>query len=201
MNEQTNEQRYKRIFINFMSFTHGTEYSFDHVFDEGVLGQIVPNDVYRWMCLKVFGTPDPLPGDNPTSGQASSLEYYKKAISCYMPNKLQPWNALASTGNPTRSILVNQLIKLVRKKQVRKQGKESAVRRPLQPEEFEQTIAILQQYPDVIHRYQMPSFCKFQFHMIGRVDDVARVKKDIFEGKSAISIYFAMSNVLVKKCK
>ena len=42
------------------------------------------------------------------------LDYYKKALSYYMPNKLFGWNAISKTGNPTRSIPVNELIKRVK---------------------------------------------------------------------------------------
>jgi hypothetical protein len=64
----------------------------------------------------VYGFPEPGPDDNPTLGQSSSLEYYKKALSYYMPNRLIRWNAISKTGNPTRSIPVNELIKAVKKR-------------------------------------------------------------------------------------
>ena len=40
-----------------------------------------------------------------------------------MPNKLIGWNVVTQTGNPTRSVPVNQLIKDVKKAEVRRQGK------------------------------------------------------------------------------
>jgi hypothetical protein len=50
----------------------------------------------------------------------SSLEFWKKAISFF---RLIPWNSSTSQeGNPTKSIVVNDLIKRVKKKEVRKQG-------------------------------------------------------------------------------
>ena len=72
------------------------------------------------MCLKVYGNPDPGIDDNPTEGRSTSLEFYKKALSFFMPNKLMPWNELANPplGNPTRSVPVKELIKRVRKKEV-----------------------------------------------------------------------------------
>ena len=50
----------------------------------------------------------------------SSLEFWKKAISFF---RVIPWNSSTSQeGNPTKSIVVNNLIKRVKKKEVRKQG-------------------------------------------------------------------------------
>ena len=41
-----------------------------------------------------------------------------------MPNKLVHWNELVDppSGNPTKSVQVNEIIKRVKKKEVRKQG-------------------------------------------------------------------------------
>ena len=42
------------------------------------------------------------------------------------------WNVLANppVGNPTKSIVVNNLIMIVKKKEVRRQGKRSQARKP-----------------------------------------------------------------------
>jgi hypothetical protein len=39
-----------------------------------------------------------------------------------MPNKLMPWNAFSGVENPKNSVEVNELIKKVKKKEVRHQG-------------------------------------------------------------------------------
>ena len=82
-------------------------------------------------ALKVFDQPDPSQDDNPTLGQSTSLKYYKKAIPFFMPNRLATWNVLNKSGNPTRSQIIIDLIKAVRKKEVRRLGKPSAARHPL----------------------------------------------------------------------
>ena len=89
------------------------------------LAQITPETIVRWMCVKAYGIPDSGPNDNPTEGRSSALAFAKKAISYFMPNKLMSWNALANppVGNPTKSIAVNNIIKLVKKKEVRRQGR------------------------------------------------------------------------------
>jgi len=85
---------------------------------------------------------------------------------------------MINCGNPTRSVLVLDLIKAVKKKEVRKQGKASAARRPLEAQEFTNTINALRRCKDSIRRYQMVSLCSFQFHMVGRIDDCVQLKKE-----------------------
>ena len=97
-----------------MSYRDDEEYERDHDFTPEELNEIQPEEIEKWMCVKVYGIPEPGPDDNPTLGRASSLEYYKKALSYYMPNKLFGWNAISKKGKPTRSIPVNELIKRVK---------------------------------------------------------------------------------------
>jgi hypothetical protein len=68
------------------------------------------------MCTKVYGIPNPGENDKPKHGHSSSLEYYKKAISAYMPNKHIPWDSLEGKGNPTRSKELVILSRLLRKR-------------------------------------------------------------------------------------
>jgi hypothetical protein len=110
------------------------------------------------MCQKAYGTPEPNPDANPAQARSSSLEYWKKAISFYMPNLLMPWNAVSGQGNPTRSIEVNTLIKKVKKKEVGKQGVPSKARRAVTHDEFRRMHSILREEKnDVICRYGIPS--------------------------------------------
>ena len=46
-----------------------------------------PIVVTQWMCHIAYRTPTPGPNDNPTGAHSSSIAYYKKALSYYMPNK------------------------------------------------------------------------------------------------------------------
>ena len=54
-----------------------------------------------------------------------------------MSDRLETWSVRREEGNPTKSIPVNDLIKLVKKKEVRHQGKESQARGPFIEDEFE----------------------------------------------------------------
>ncbi len=60
-----------------------------------------------------------------------------------MTNKVVSWNVQMNTGNPTRSIPVNEIIKNVKKEEVRKRGKPTVVRRPLELVEFEKLLTML----------------------------------------------------------
>ena len=102
---------YKNILVIFMDFIHDAEHEYDYQVTSQELCTITPQDVKWFFCLKAFGNPDPPADANPMHCRCSTLEYYKKALSSYMPNCLSPWNALAMSGNPTRSIEVNDLIK------------------------------------------------------------------------------------------
>jgi hypothetical protein len=72
--------------------------------------------------MKCYGTPNPRENDRPTEGRSSSAEFIKKAISHFMPNRLMGWNERAREGNPTRSVKVNELLKKIKKQEVRKLG-------------------------------------------------------------------------------
>ena len=158
---------YFRVLVEFMNFMHpGENFNKATVFTQAQLLAIQPDDVKQWMCQKVFGMRDPTPDDYPTQGRSSSLEHYKKCLSYYMPNRLMQWNVATGTGNPTRSVQVNELIKWVKKLEVRKQGKASSARRAIEAPEFEQTIEILQESEDIKKKYMVTTAAKFQYAMV-----------------------------------
>jgi len=124
------------------------------------------------MQLKAYGTPDPLPDDNPLNGRSSSLEYsYKKALShFFMPNNLMQWNELASVGNPTKSTAVNPIIKRVKKKEVRREGVPSQARKHFELEEFKAVIRALEEIDQDELRLFTSGIFRYQFSMVGRID-------------------------------
>jgi hypothetical protein len=97
-----------------MSFVDGHPHPKDATFAPAILGAFQPEQIVAWMKKKAYGTLTPSQNDRPTVGHLSSHEYYNKALSHYMPNKLWAWNALSQQGNPTRSLEVNTLIKMVK---------------------------------------------------------------------------------------
>ena len=79
---------YYKYVIKFMSYRDDEDYDKDHEFTPEELNAIQPEEIEKWMTFMVYGVSEPGPDDNPTLGRSSSLQFYKKALSYYMPNKL-----------------------------------------------------------------------------------------------------------------
>ena len=124
--------------------------------------------------MKLFGKPNPDSTDKPT-GQSSGVEFAKKAISYYMPNRLFPWNVQTNSGNPTRSILVNDLIKKIKKMEVRKEGVTSKARRSMELGEFCELIKRLRSSELPLRKFNLSAYFIFQYNMIERVDDIEKI--------------------------
>jgi hypothetical protein len=95
------------------------------------------------MNMKAFGTPFPPPDANPTGCRSSTILFWKKAISFFIPNKHHPWDSLAERGNLTRLRETLDLVAYITKKEVRKQGVASQARHPLTLTEFRSMILVL----------------------------------------------------------
>eukprot|EP00957_Ditylum_brightwellii_P160005 12180154-Ditylum_brightwellii.AAC.1 len=119
-----------------MTYVIWCSYPEGHTFLEMELLWLQLHDIYHWMYLKVYGKDNPSPEDNPTYRQSSSLEYYKKALSFFMPCQLEVWNVTTNSGNPTRPVDVNNLIKAVGKKEVIQLRKKSLANCAFEDEEF-----------------------------------------------------------------
>ncbi len=174
--------------VGTFALRDGVEYDSNHVFANNQLQSLTPKDIVRYLCSKVYGNPDPPEGSFPTEGRSSSLEYYKKSISYFMPNKRNNWDDVVQRGNPTRSGPVNDLIAEVKKHEVRKQGKASCAKRPIEKEEFDAVIDFFRT-KDVVYRsargrsifdsakYSLAAFYLWQYHLITRIDDAANTGK------------------------
>ena len=182
MNNNVDDSKVKkyRVQLNsFMSFRNGgIVYPNTHRFTDDELLLITPEEVVRYFAFKVYGTADPTPDMRPTQGRSNSILYTKKAISYFMPSKLETWSVRARTGNPTRAILVNNFVKSIKKMEVRRQGAPSQARRALTAGEFESIIRILRASSDPVRKYLCPAFHMYQFNLIARVDDTAHLKKE-----------------------
>jgi len=182
-NEPTAIKQYRSVLRQLMSHKNSTNYCDNYEFSDAELGDVKPDDIYRWVCWKAYHKYDPGPRDRPLHARSSSLEFWKKTISYFMPNRLSPWNYLASppAGNPTKSREVNDLIKAVKKKETRKQEKKSKADRPMEAAEFEQVISMFEGTQDYDRRYRYCAMLKTAFHFIARGDDTAHLKKENFE--------------------
>lgn len=175
MNQQTNAH-YQGYIVAFMSYLHDTQYDRNDIFPIEYLGAIVPADIKRWMCYKAFGVEVPLDDDRPLYWRSSTLEVAKKAISWYMPNRIAAWDRINMVGNPTKSTEVNELIKFVKRAEVRRTGRPSSTKRPLTQEEFRLVIATFSARGDFQHRYRYCTMLKYQYHLITRCDDIANIQ-------------------------
>ena len=159
-----------------MSYTDECTYSKVHEFTSDDLIGLTPDDVYYFLAFTAYGKPDPQRGvDFPIEGRHTTLEYFKKAISFFMPNKHLGWDVLHKVGNPTKSVPVLDLIKAVKKSVTRGEGRKSQARHALTQDEFKHLIKTLRNSDNVKRACSISAYFIFQYNMIGRLDDVAHV--------------------------
>lgn len=179
-NQKPLSEQYSPKLIRLMNFLHDTEYPQNHTFSEDVLLEITPSDITRFFKILAYGTETPVARDYPIYSRSSNLAQYKKAISFFMPNKLMQWNVATKSGNPTRSIPVNQVILDVKKAEVRKLGRPSKVKRDLKKHEFKKSLRLLEAFGDFERKIKVTTMKKLQFNLIGRTDDICNIEtKDL----------------------
>ena len=127
------------------------------------------------MKLTAFGRSDAGDDNVPTCRRSSTLAFHKKALSYFIPNKHLRWNTVSLLGNPTRSPEVNDLIKHVKRHEVRGEGVSSQVRRALTLAEFHSLVGMAPNSETFNLQVRIPCILKFQVHLIARVDDAAHV--------------------------
>jgi len=168
---------YHPYLCRFMEFLYGFSVEFDNraTFTRAELLVIRPSDIKRWLGLAAYGDPDFDTSDpvnhRPTYCRSSNLEAIKRALSYYMPHRHVPW--CNNQGNPTRSAPVNDLIKEVKKFEVRGEGRPSQAKRAVRPNEFAKATSLLRSQPGFDCKYKYPMVCLWQHQLIGRLDDAA----------------------------
>jgi hypothetical protein len=168
---------YKNCLVAFFTHRDTIQYDKDHDFDNATLSAITPEEIAEYLCYKSFGTSHPTDDDIPTSCRSTTLHFYKKSISYFIPNKHQQWDVDARRGNPTKSPQVNGIINRVKKSEVRAEGVPPQARRELTESEFRCIIRIAEKYCDVVAiQLRLPTVAKFQLHLIARIDDTAHVR-------------------------
>ena len=133
----TDPSGYKSILVRLISYLDNIQYSKETVFEKERLAQLKPDDLMRFFNWKIFGS-ETLTAEEKMRPQLRStcLEFWKKAISYYMPNRLMQWNEIAEVGNPTRCLAINDLIKSMKKSEVKNLGIKSTTRRAMTDQEF-----------------------------------------------------------------
>jgi hypothetical protein len=151
----------------------------DACFQPSYFLDLTPADIARYFCLIAYGMAKPdLEHDFPSQARSSHLEFAKKAISWYMPNKLGHWQAQAHppVGNPTKSIKVNDIIKLVKKKEVCGQGQSSNAKQPFTTAEWQKVVDMLDGCVTVKWKFKYSCVVRHMHHMILHPDDVSQFK-------------------------
>jgi hypothetical protein len=161
-----------------MSYHDNIEHGRDAEFEMEELAVITAEDIVRWFNFRAYGTPTPTDADRPRHARSNSLAYWKKALSSFFPNKNHQWNELTGTGNPTKSQVLNDMIKKVKKYEVRGEGAASQARRPLKEAEYRAILQGLRSSDDIETKYGIPALLNFQFHMIGGVDDCCKWQRE-----------------------
>ena len=154
-------------------------YDVAYNFTEDELISIRPEDVASYMNLQTYGTSAPDITDRPTHCRSTNLEFIKKSISYFSPNRNASWNVEHKSGNPTRSVVVNNVIKGVRLFEVRKEGLPSSAKRDMKRAEFELTMHIFETGGNDSYKTRvLPTMMKLQYHLIGRTDDISNIETD-----------------------
>jgi len=168
---------YHPCLCRFMEFLHGFSVEFENrsTFTRVELLVICPSDIKRWLGLAAYGDPDFDISDpvnhRPACCRSSNLEAIKRALSYCMPHRHVPW--CNNQGNPTRSAPMNDMIKEVKKFEVRGDGRRSQAKRAVCPNEFAKALSLLQSQPGFDCKYKHQMACLWQHQLIGRLDDAA----------------------------
>ncbi|ETK93610.1 hypothetical protein F442_03291 [Phytophthora nicotianae P10297] len=98
-----------------------------------------------------------------------------------MPRINSTWNPVMERGNPTRSDEVNKPIKKVKKFEIRREGAESNVRRPVELDEFLSLLMLMRtKRVDTNTAYMGGSVLILQWDMCARIDDMMKLQSRSF---------------------
>jgi hypothetical protein len=113
---------YKPSLDHLMLLIVGRSFARKYIYSDDEFNAITPAHVLQWMNFMAFGTINPAVNANPISARSNSLQYWKKAILFFHPNRLMVSRAGCNEGNPTHSVEINNLIKRVKKKRCKETG-------------------------------------------------------------------------------
>ena len=179
----TDPSGYKSILVCLLSYLDNVQYSKETIFNKERLSQLKPDDLMRFFNMKIFGAEKPTAEQRLRPQlQSTCLEFWKKALSFYMPNRLMQWNEIAEVGNPTRCLAVNDLIKSMKKAEVKNLGIKTQARRAMTDVEFvkikELCFKLKEGDNNVVTKYGVSAQMNFQFHLMARLDDTCNVPRE-----------------------
>jgi len=134
-----------------------------------------PSDIKHFFGLMAYNDPDyniySQANHQPKCCRSTTLETAKKAISYYIPHWTVPW--CNNQGNPTRSGPVNDIIKEVKKFEVRGEDCPSHAKHAVRPNKFRKSLRLLSGQPGFDCKHKCPMVCLWQHALIGRLDYTA----------------------------
>jgi hypothetical protein len=173
----TQATKYRPYLLSYMSFLNTTVYEKDYEFSNEELRAATPQSITRWMHVKAYGVEEIGQNDRALC-RSSTIEMCKKAVSYFMPHKTAAWNTETQFGNPTKSKEVNDLVKYMKKNEVRNKGQQSKAKRPLTQQEYRKALAILFSKTTFPLRYRLPAMMKLQYNLITRSDELGHFKTE-----------------------
>jgi hypothetical protein len=181
MSSQTND--YRRNMAECMSYLDKVDYNKFHVHRRERLEAITPAHLLTWMNFKAYRTETPGKDDHPMFARHTAIQYGKKAVSSFMPHRLQAWDEIRQYGNPTRAPEINALISEIKREECRGLGKPTKACRPCTFDEMKQQQLVLRESPEnvAMMRFGMPACSNFQVHMLARIDCCTQWQKKHFK--------------------
>lgn len=173
---EKNLSTYLKIFLKFMLFFNGNNYSSREEIEQEEMLKIMPQHIISFLNLHVYGN-EVITQEMRPKKRANTIEYWKKALSFYMLRRTRQWDSIVLQGNPTRSEDVNNFIKRVKKFEVRGEGIGSKARRELEWKEFLNVLRILKNDPRLKKKKKKAlAVLTLQWSLIGRIDDLLGLK-------------------------
>ena len=169
--------RYREMLRPLMEFILQQTFPPEYEFSRAELLEVTPTGLMRFLKLKVFGNEEAnIDTDQIINYRSNTIKCWKKAWSYFMPNKLMTWDEVTGRGNPTRCTEINQLIRVMIRKEVGRLGMPSQARRSFIAREFEKLIVQFGRHNDLRAVWLASYFC-FQFNMMARLDDTAKFRR------------------------
>jgi hypothetical protein len=168
------QRSYQNTLVSLLSFLDGQKYHKNTVFPSERLGAIMAEDLLRWMKYKTFGTPFPGLDANPTGCRSSTILFWKKSISFFIPNKHHPWDSLTERGNPTLQRYTGSRQVHQEERSLPSRGSLSS-EKAIDPGRVQECCTSPQDWTRR-RRASGEVWLAFQFHLITRIDCVGQLQ-------------------------
>lgn len=191
--DSTMSMTYFPHLVGLMNFLQeGAAYDKTSEFTNEELLQISDDDICRYFK-------NDADDDDIARKRDTTILFTKKAISYFMPRKNIMWDPVSRVGNLTRSQRVNDVISVLKRKQVRKLGVKTQARRPLEYREFLNVLNVVRQRElSVLDKHRHLSVLTIQWHLLCRIDDTLEMDFDTVE-ESTYSDYVLQTKIRLSK--